>query len=508
MSRRGVTVAAMSTPRTPVTAERLRAELARDGTVPTGTMDELLGAKRAHANVPMVEQAVREAGLCSDDHLATAKSTVSGRPVLRDGDRATTRVPIQVVKSAGVVELDRARATVAAVTDSDEHLAAATSALGLDHTPDVVVVTVAQLRRLVSDAYQGTSGDLPPVGSLDEVLAAAVTEGASDVIVKQGDAPALRVRGDVRRTQTAPTDSGWFLSLQRDPRYDPGGFVVDLGRYRARVTPARDDDGELVVARLLPPTPPRPEDLGLPDRLHRAAVQRRGLLLVAGAAGAGKTTTSASLLAYLARHHPRHVITLEDPVEYRIPSVAGVVSQRERGAHFDDLRHETRRLSRHSPDVVYLADVTGAEQARCALDAAETGALVIATIHAYDTATAVDALVAKTAPEERADARRRVADTLNVVSAQTLLDRADRAGRVAAFEVLDVDAPTRSAIADNDAGAVRWRLQQNESGTSSLDHALADLVAGGAVKREVAEARAISRDLLDAKLAAAGGAGR
>ena len=270
------------------------------------------------------------------------------------------------------------------------------------------------------------------------------------------------------------------------------------GGARLRVNVHRAGDSLGLVLRRLPDAPPVLDALGLPPVFARMAGLAEGLVLVVGATGSGKSTTLAALAAAILAARPVHVVTLEDPVECLLPPGRGVISQRELGTDFPDFAEGVRAALRQAPHVILVGEIRDRETVDAALAAAETGHLVLATLHTADCAGAVARLLAFFGPSEERLARNRLAGCLRHVAAQRLLPRIG-GGRAVSVEVLTASLRVRDRIAsgeDKAQGFADIIEQGAASGMIGFDAATAALFAAGHVAEETALSRASDRAAL------------
>ncbi|MDU6410689.1 MAG: type IV pilus twitching motility protein PilT [Yersiniaceae bacterium] len=282
---------------------------------------------------------------------------------------------------------------------------------------------------------------------INEWVALSVKHNASDLHLCTGHPPIWRQDGRLRRDegalpltagQLAQWCKGWLDGAQQQALAARGQLDAALtlpGGQRLRAHLFRQCGGLSAALRPLPERCPTPAALGVPPGLLTWAAAEDGLILVTGATGSGKSTTLAALVGHLNRHHARHIITLEDPIEFLHQSDRCLIQQREVGLHCATFADGLRGALREDPDVILLGELRDAESIRLALTAAETGHLVLATLHTRGAAQAVDRLVDVFPAEEKAFARAQLAGSLRAVAAQTLCATAG-GGRTALFETL------------------------------------------------------------------------
>lgn len=275
------------------------------------------------------------------------------------------------------------------------------------------------------------------------------------------------------------------------------------GSVRFRINVGADMHGRTMAIRRLPSRIPSFDDLGLPNSVRRFCDLERGLVLVTGPTGSGKSTTLAAILSHIALNQPRHILTLEDPIEFVLPSRKAVVHQREAKLSFTSFADGLRQSLRQDPDVILVGEARDPETIRAAVTAAETGALVFATLHTYDAAMAVGRIVSAYPEGEQEQVRSQIAGVLKGVVSQTLLP-AVSGGRVGAFEVL-VSTP---GIVNN-LRKVDGLLQLRQliatgvkQGMQTMEMHLAQLVRRGLVTEAEAEFKARDNEEFHRHLAA------
>jgi twitching motility protein PilT len=361
--------------------------------------------------------------------------------------------------------------------------------------------------------------------------------GASDLHLKPDVPPNLRLRGTLVPIEGAPVLDGraisemmkalvadkadWSEFMLGRHELDLGLEFPDVGRLRVNALFA---EGQPAVAiRLVPSQIPDLADLGLPAITASLMRRQKGLWVFTGATGHGKTTTQAAILKTILAEQPRHVITLEDPVEYVHRHAKGLVSQREVGPGRDTESFEQGIVSalREDPDVILVGEMRDLETIRQALRAAETGHLVLTTLHTVDASLVVDRVVDVFPAAQQAQIRIQLSDVLLAVYAQQLVrtDRrprdgqaAELSGRVAAIEVLLGPmaelTPARAIIRTAGPSALYTLMEQSvDAGCQTMERALVELVRAGKVSEETAREAAVRRDGFD-RLMRATGAGR
>lgn len=307
---------------------------------------------------------------------------------------------------------------------------------------------------------------------LARVLKAAVLRGASDVHVKAGDVFRARIEGELvplTKQRLTPQQTralaAMFAGLSPDdPRLDTlreldcSWGVPGVGRFRINVL--RQRSSFMMVLRVIPFSVPTPEGLGLPDVVTHFAEAPNGLVLVAGPGASGKTSTIAAMVHHINRSQQRHILTLEDPIEYLHRDLSSSISQREIGTDTDDVAGGLRAARRQDPNVIVLSELREPVAIDRAIRAAESDCLVLAAVTSFDAAGAVFQLIATMLPEEREVGRARVADALRGVIAQRLVPKG-KTGRQAAVEWFETTPAIREAIASGaDASVLRKAIEK------------------------------------------------
>ena len=352
---------------------------------------------------------------------------------------------------------------------------------------------------------------------LEKLLAETVRRGASDLLLVAGSPPAARVDGRLVRLGEMPLDGETLATLfaghlgARHKRTLESAGAVDLtlhlavegdaGAWRFRANLHRQR-GQLAAAlRALPRRVPTLAELELPAALAELVAPSRGLVLVCGPTGAGKSTTLAALVEHLNRTRAAHVITIEDPVEYQHASRQCLVEQVEVGTDSPSFAAALRAALRQDPDVILVGEMRDLETVAIALTAAETGHLVLATLHTHDVVQAVSRIVDVFPGEQQAQIRHQLALSLHAVVAQQLVPRRDRGGRVAALEVLIATYAVRNHIRNQQPHRVHNEVTLGKRhGMVSLEESLARLVRSGIVLEEEARIRSSRPDELDSLL--------
>jgi len=341
-----------------------------------------------------------------------------------------------------------------------------------------------------------------------------VAYGASDLLLSEQLAPRLRVDGDIVVLDEPPVDPEQ-LAAAIDALGGPGAGAaiaargsVDFGAtvdgHRMRGHGFRHERGHGLALRIIRRDLPTLERLGLPAELAELAGLRSGLVMVAGPTGAGKSTTLVALVAHLDRTRAAHVVTLEDPIEYLHQPDRCLIHQREVGTHVAGFADGLRAALRQSPDVIVIGELRDRETISVALTAAETGHLVLATVHAPGAAVAVDRLIDAFPEHQQRQARVQLAAVLRAVVTQHLLP-ARGGGRAVAIERVVITPAVATLIRKHELQLLATHVQTGrDDGQLPLERSLAALVRAGRVDLEVARASAADHDYFDHAVAGAG----
>jgi len=335
---------------------------------------------------------------------------------------------------------------------------------------------------------------------LDDLLRRAVGTGASDIHLKIDRPPMVRLDGAVVPLEgTAPMTADDLDACLRvvtaiaPQRYDLFHETGDLdiaytgeGLPRFRVNAFRQRGATSFALRVIPKEVPRFEDLGLPGGIQKLSEEHRGLVLVTGATGSGKTTTLAAMIDYINRSRQSHIVTIEDPIEILHPDHQSIVNQREIGLDSENFGQALRRALRQDPDTILIGELRDAETAQTALQAAESGHLVFSTLHTVDAAETVGRMIEYFPEGKQAQIRSIMAGVLRGVISQRLLPRLG-GGRVAAVEIMVMNARIADLIRENKPEEIGEAIAEGEFfQMQTFQKALIDLVLAGTVDREVA----------------------
>ncbi len=330
---------------------------------------------------------------------------------------------------------------------------------------------------------------------------------ASDIFFSSGRPPFIRTGGDIAALASTPIDaaslktfSDQVLGAEAQARLAEHGSADagwQQGSARFRVHVFEQADGLAIAMRPIRTAIPTLHKLGLPESFHQLTQYRNGLVLMTGTAGSGKSTTLVALLERLCRTSAKHIITLEDPIEYRFTSQSALVHQREVGRHVSSFAEGLRAAMREAPDVILLGELRDRETIAAALSAAETGHLVLSTLHCADSATAIDRIVDVFEEHRHPMVRTQLASVLRAVVSQTLLPSVHPPRRVPAYELLLVNTAVAAKIRDGRGYQLRSELHPGRGeGMIPLEATLDGLLERGEITAQTARATAPNPELL------------
>jgi twitching motility protein PilT len=357
---------------------------------------------------------------------------------------------------------------------------------------------------------------------VETIIQAAVQRGASDLHIKAGDVFRARINGALvpltKQRLTPEQTRAIALKLiphERDRArldeiqdYDCSWGMPGVGRFRVNIM--RQRGSIMVVMRVIPFEIPTFEQLGLPPVLTQITGNERGMVLVTGVTGSGKSSTQAAMLGYMNLNMRRHIVTLENPIEFLHRDVNCSISQREVGIDTDSFRVGLRAALRQDPDVILIGEMRDPESVDIALKSAETGHLVISTVHTRDAAATIARLVAVFPPDEQQVVRLRLAEQLQAVVSQRLLPHRDGMGRVLAVEVMVVTGTIRDCIVDpSRTEEIREHVAEGRTtyGSQTFDQALMELVQNDQVDYAIAKAAATNAGDFELKMNMLSGSG-
>ncbi len=344
---------------------------------------------------------------------------------------------------------------------------------------------------------------------IDELLELVVEHNASDLHLAVGLPPILRIDGELKRTRyevlSAPVAQRMMYDILTDEQVQR--FETDLEldcsyalgeTARFRVNVFRDRGTVAGALRLIPRQIPTIKELGLPPVLEELARRVRGLLLVTGPTGSGKSTTLAAMLDQVNRERGEHIVTIEDPIEYLHEHNKSIINQREVGHDTHSFQNALRSALREDPDVLLVGEMRDLETIKLAITCAETGHLVMATLHTNNAAESVDRMIDVFPAQEQEQIRVQLSNNLLAILSQQLLPRAGEPGRIAVIEVMIATSAIRNLVRENKAHQVTSVIQTSgEVGMQTMDQALRDLYKQSLITYEVAMRRAQNPDELE-----------
>jgi twitching motility protein PilT len=332
--------------------------------------------------------------------------------------------------------------------------------------------------------------------TMEELLRETTATGASDLHLSAGQPPLLRVHGELTRTEHPALESDAVLALVRTVMAEPqrkefdahhevdfACELPDIGRFRVNVFVQSRGPG--AVFRSIPTVIPSLESLDLPPILKELCTKERGLVLVTGPTGSGKSTTLAAMVDVINQTWSAHILTVEDPIEFVHPPKRCLVNQREVGPHTDSFSAALKSALREDPDVILVGEMRDLETISLALTAAETGHLVFGTLHTSSAPKTVDRIIDVFPAGQQGQIRTMLSESLEAVVAQSLLKKKG-GGRIAACEILTGTPAVRNLIRENKLHQIPSMMQTGQRvGMQTLDMALQDLVKRELIDRSM-----------------------
>ncbi len=339
---------------------------------------------------------------------------------------------------------------------------------------------------------------------LDELLHLLVEREASDLHLRVGEPPVMRIHGSLTRlNMPLITDRDMYdlvhpvMNAEKEMRFqqtlelDTSYSVPGLARFRVNIFRQQSHIG--AVMRVIPFLIKSIDDLGMPQVTKQIAMLPRGLVLVTGPTGSGKSTSLAAMIDLINETKPGHVVTIEDPIEYVHRDKQCAVNQREVGADTHSFAAALKHVMRQNPDVILVGEMRDLETIQLAITAAETGHLVFATLHTTDAPQTIDRIIDVFEPDAQQQIRMQLATVLQAVISQTLLMKKEGRGRVAAFEVMVCTSAIRSLIREGKTHQLNTDIQTGQQfGMQTLDNCLLDLVKRDLVSYEDAYSKTSS----------------
>ncbi len=331
---------------------------------------------------------------------------------------------------------------------------------------------------------------------LNDLLNKVIEIDASDLHLRADEPPIFRVRGELIRGDMAPLSGTQIRDLmyavldqdridrfEKQRELDVAHEVPGKARFRVNIFFQQKQVG--AALRLIPYLIRSVDELGMPQSVKQMCMRPRGLILVTGPTGSGKSTSLAAMIDYINRNRKCHILTIEEPIEYMHTDRMSVINQREVHVDTHSYADALRHVMRQNPDVILVGEMRDLETIHLAITAAETGHLVFSTLHTQDAPQTVDRIIDVFPPEAQAQIRMQLSVTLNAVISQTLLARADTSGRIAAYEMMIATPAIRSLIREGKTHQLYMDIQTGgDIGMQSLDSHLLSLVNEGKIKYE------------------------
>ncbi len=340
-----------------------------------------------------------------------------------------------------------------------------------------------------------------------EILQKTVTVGGSDIHLTVGAPPVIRIDGELKGVSPeilTPNDTDQFAKailtkenyekLVKNGDVDSSFEKTGLGRFRVNAFLQKGSVG--LVLRTINTKIPTMETLGLPEVIRKLCGKKRGLILVTGPTGSGKSTTLASMIDYINNNKGDHIITIEDPIEYLHKHKKSIVNQREVGDDTFSFATALRASLREDPDIILVGELRDLETIQTAVTAAETGHLVLSTLHTIGAAKTVDRIIDVFPPHQQQQIRVQLASVLEAVISQQLLP-AQNGGRVAAFEIMTTTSAIRNLIREGKVPQMQNSIQTSrEVGMITMDTSLKELTQAGKIDKDTALKFAVSPEAL------------
>jgi twitching motility protein PilT len=344
---------------------------------------------------------------------------------------------------------------------------------------------------------------------ITQLLTFAVTEGASDLHLSSGEPPMLRIHGDIKRLDHSPLTREQVHNMAFDVMSDTHRRIFqekldidfsfelgDLARFRVNVFMQRKGEG--VVFRTIPTKVVTLDELGMPPILKEVCKKERGLVLLTGPTGSGKSTTLAAMVDYINENWECHILTVEDPIEFVHQPKKSLINQREVGPHTQSFANALRSALREDPDVILVGEMRDLETISLALTAAETGHLVLGTLHTSSAPKTVDRIIDAFPAGQQNQVRAMFSESLEAIVTQTLCKKKG-GGRIAACEILVGVPAVRNLIREGKIHQIPSTMQTGQKlGMQTLDMSLQDLVARGLIAKEEAAMKSPNPQLFGA----------
>lgn len=343
---------------------------------------------------------------------------------------------------------------------------------------------------------------------ITELLKFGVQSGASDLHLSAGLPPMMRVHGDVKQLNFPPLEHKDVHAMVYDIMNDHQrkfyeselecDFSYEIPNVsRFRVNAFNQSRGAAAVFRTIPTEILTLEQLQCPSIFSEIANKPRGIVLVTGPTGSGKSTTLAAMIDYINKSRQYHILTIEDPIEFVHKSNKSLINQREVGLQTKSFANALRSALREDPDVILVGEMRDLETIRLAMTAAETGHLVFGTLHTSSAAKTIDRIVDVFPAEEKDMVRAMLSESLQAVISQTLLKLKDGSGRIAAHEIMIGTSAIRNLIRENKVAQMYSAIQTGQQyGMQTLDQCLVGLMRKGLISKEAAMEKAVNKDFI------------
>jgi twitching motility protein PilT len=349
--------------------------------------------------------------------------------------------------------------------------------------------------------------------NLKQMLVEMLNRKASDLHIRVGIRPHLRVNGHLEQISTDPMTIdemenvvSQILNEQQLERFrkknemDLALSVAKLGRFRINLFRQRGTTG--IAIRAVNTTVPTFEDLNLPDSIRKLSMERRGLIVITGTTGSGKSTTLAAMIEHMNEHRDDNILTIEDPIEYIYRDKKCIIGQREVGADTENFASALRHAFRQDPDIILLGEIRDLDTMAIALTAADTGHLVLSTLHTLNAVETLSRIISFFPPHQHQQIRLLLAGSLKAIVCQRLLTRGDMPGRVPALEILIATAAIRDCIVNQDktAGISDLIEQGGQYGMVTFDQSIMRLYKSGLISFEEAMDQCTNPDDFDLRV--------
>jgi twitching motility protein PilT len=331
---------------------------------------------------------------------------------------------------------------------------------------------------------------------ITELLKFAKDQNASDLHISSGEPPMVRKDGDLQKIDTSPLSKEDVHTILYDILNDRQrkifeethelDFAISFGETsRYRVNAFVQNRGEAIVFRTIPVEIPSLSDLGLPSILADLARKEKGLVLVTGPTGSGKSTTLAAMIDFVNSEDKVHIITVEDPIEFTYGPKKALINQRELGTHTKSFANALRSALREDPDVILVGEMRDLETISLAITAAETGHLVLSTLHTSSAPKTIDRIIDVFPAEQQAQIRAMFSESILAVISQNLIKHKDGKGRVAALEIMIATHAIRNLIREGKIAQIHSSIQTGKQyGMQTMDNALKELHEKGLVSKD------------------------